>query len=73
MEIPSHYRPRTRIGRFRWIYFVTTFLLTQWPFISWANRIEPQIFGLPFFYMYLNIVYTLILAGLATLWPGRKS
>jgi hypothetical protein len=74
MQIPSHYRPRTRRGWFFLAYFLVAFALTQWPFLAWANRIYPLILGLPFLYAYLCIVYAAILAGLLMLlrpWGGR--
>ena len=74
MQIRSHYRPRTWRGWFFLVYFVVTFALTQWPFIGWANRIDPLVFGLPFLYAYLCLVYVAILAGLLMLlrpWGGR--
>ena len=71
MQIPSHLRPRTRRGWFIIAYFVVMFALTQWPFLAWANRIEPLILGLPFLYAYLCIVYALMLGGVGLLWRWR--
>jgi len=71
MDIPSHFRPRSNRGWFMIGYFFVLFSLTQWPFLAWANRIEPIVFGLPFLYAYLCIVYTLMLLGLWLLWRWR--
>ncbi len=64
MEIPSHYRPRTSRGRFFIGCFAVLFAFTQWPFLAWANRIEPLVFGLPFLYAYLSAIYALMLVAL---------
>ena len=71
MQIPSHLRPRSARGWFIIAYFVALFALTQWPFLAWANRIEPLVFGLPFLYAYLSIDYALMLVGLWLLWRWR--
>lgn len=55
---PSHYRPRTRAGRIALVAFLTLLALTQPPFVGLANRIEPWLFGLPFLYTYLLLLYT---------------
>ena len=63
MDIPSHYRPRTPRG---WLFlgvFAVLFALTQWPFLAWANRIEPLVFGLPFLYAYLTGILGLLILG----------
>ncbi len=71
MEIPSHYFPRTGRTRFLIAYFAVLLALTQWPFLAWANRIEPLILGFPFLYAYLSIDYALMLVGLGLLWRWR--
>ena len=71
METPSHYRPRSRRG---WLFigcFAALFAFTQWPFLAWANRIEPLVFGLPFLYVYLSVIYALTLVALWLLWRFR--
>jgi len=46
--------------------------LAQWPALALANRIEPRIFGMPFLYAWLLLLY---LAAIALLiraaWPDR--
>ena len=71
MQLPSHYIPRTGRVRFLVVYFALLLALTQWPFLAWANRIEPLILGFPFLYAYLSIDYTLMLFGLLLLWRWR--
>lgn len=66
-RIPSHYRPRSTRGWFLLVYFIVMFALGQWPFLPWANRVYPVIWGFPFLYAYLTTVYALILAGLLLL------
>ena len=54
----SHYLPRTREGWIATVLFVALFALTQPPFVhGFANRIEPTVFGLPFLYVYLLVLY----------------
>lgn len=54
----SHFIPRTRDGWFGVIAFLGLFALTQPPLVFLvANRIEPRIFGVPFLYAYLLIIY----------------
>ncbi len=54
----SHFLPRTRPGWIAVILFVGLFALTQPPFVYLlANRIEPQLLGLPFLYTYLLVIY----------------
>ena len=67
----SHYLPRTRNGWIAVTLFVVLFALTQPPFVhTVANRIEPWLFGLPFLYAYLLILYCALIAVL--LWAQRK-
>ncbi len=61
----SHLRPRTKNGWIAVIAFVALFALTQPPIVYLlANRIEPSVFGLPFLYAYLLVVYVLLIAVL---------
>ncbi len=48
----------------RWLYGVLLLLfgLTQWPLLAWANRIEPTLYGVPFLYVYLLVIYLLAIA-----------
>ena len=67
----SHYLPRTRNGWIAVTLFVVLFALTQPPFVhTIANRIEPWLFGLPFLYAYLLILYCALIAVL--LWAQHK-
>jgi len=67
----SHYLPRTRDGWIAILSFLILFALTQPPFVhSVANRISPWLFGLPFFYAYLLIVYCALIAVL--IWAQRR-
>jgi hypothetical protein len=67
----SHYRPRTRAGWSALIAFVTLFALTQPPLVyAVANRITPLIFGLPFLYAYLLVLYCSLIVVL--IWAQRR-
>ena len=67
----SHFLPRTRPGWIAVILFVGLFALTQPPFVYLlANRIEPQLFGLPFLYTYLLVIYFALIAVL--IWAVRR-
>ena len=53
------------------ILFVGLFALTQPPFVhTLANRIEPWVFGLPFLYTYLLVIYFALIAVL--IWAVRR-
>ena len=69
---PSHYRPRTTLGRIAVVLFLGLFALTQPPFVHGvANRIEPWIVGFPFLYFYLLALYTALIAVLFWMhWKG---
>ncbi|MEX1181803.1 MAG: hypothetical protein WEF86_01110 [Gemmatimonadota bacterium] len=61
----SHWWPRTRDGRIALLTFIALFLLAQPPLVyRLANRIEPQIFGMPFLFFYLMVVYIALIAVL---------
>ncbi len=68
----SHLLPRTGRGWVAVISFLGLFALVEPPFVySLANRIEPWVFGLPFLYFYLLVVYTALIGVL--LWAlGRR-
>lgn len=38
-------------------------ILTQGPFVAWANRVEPFILGMPFLYFWLTFWYVLLVVG----------
>ena len=61
----NHFVPRTRAGRWAVILFLSLFALTQPPILHlFANRIQPWLFGLPFLYAYLLILYLLLIGVL---------
>ncbi len=67
----SHYFPRTRDGWIATVLFVALFALTQPPFVhGFANRIEPRVFGLPFLYAYLLVLYCALIGVL--IWAFRR-
>jgi hypothetical protein len=67
----SHYRPRTRAGWIAVVLFLALLSLAEPPIVtSWANRIEPWIFGMPFLYSYLLIVYVALIGVL--LWAQSR-
>jgi hypothetical protein len=67
----SHYLPRTREGWIATVLFLVLFALTQPPFVHRiANRIEPTVFGLPFLYVYLLVLYFLLIGVL--IWAFRR-
>ena len=58
----SHLIPRTRDGWIATISFVALFLLAMPPVTHTVlNRVEPWIFGLPFFYVVLLGIYTALI------------
>lgn len=68
----SHFIPRTFNGRLAVTCFVLGFLLAEPPILyRWANRIEPWLFGMPFLYSYLLMVYG-ALVGLLLWIHGRR-
>ena len=70
-DYPSHYRPRTRAGWIAVVLFLALMSLVEPPIVtSWANRIEPWIFGMPFLYSYLLIVYVALIGVL--LWAQSR-
>jgi len=67
----SHYLPRTRNGWFAVVLFLGLFAFTQPPLVFLiANRIEPWVFGVPFLYAYLLVIYCALIAVL--FWTQRK-
>lgn len=62
---PSHLLPRSRRGRIALIAFAVLFALVQPPVVHRAaNRVEPWIFGLPFLFVYLLVVYSALIGVL---------
>ena len=67
----SHYRPRTRAGWIAVFAFLGLFLFIQPPLVFWiANRSDPWVLGLPFFYVYMLVLYCALIGVL--LWAKRK-
>jgi hypothetical protein len=67
----SHYLPRTREGWIGVILFLVLFALAEPPVVfSLANRIEPWVFGVPFLYAYLLVVYFALIGVL--IWVMRR-
>ncbi len=56
-SFPSHLIPRTRLGRRVVGLYIVLFLCAQWPIVALANRDEPTVFGLPFLFVFLAVVY----------------
>ena len=67
----SHLLPRTRQGWVAVLLFLGLFALVEPPFVhTVANRVEPWIFGFPFLYTYLLVIYSALIGVL--LWALRR-
>ena len=67
----SHLLPRTREGWIAVFLFLGLFALVEPPFVhSFANRIEPWLFGFPFLYTYLLVLYVALIGVL--IWALRR-
>ena len=67
----SHLRPRTRDGWVAVLLFLGLFLLVEPPFVhGFANRVEPWLFGFPFLYTYLLVLYSALICVL--IWALRR-
>ena len=67
----SHFWPRTRDGRIAVVAFVLLFMLAMPPMTHTVlNRIEPTFLGLPFFYVALFVVYSVLIGALV--WAYRR-
>jgi len=67
----SHYLPRTRRGWIAVVLFLGLLSLAQPPIVhTIANRIEPRVFGIPFLYTYLLLIYCCLITVL--LWARRR-
>ena len=67
----SHLWPRTRDGRVALVAFVLLFMLAMPPVThSVLNRIEPTFLGLPFLYVALFVVYSVLIGVL--IWAYRR-
>ena len=68
---PSHFRPRTSAGWVAVGLFLGLFAFTQPPLVFvLGNRIEPDLLGVPFLYVYLLVLYTALIGVL--IWAQRK-
>ena len=64
-EQRSHLVPRTRDGKVATLAFLALFVLAMPPMTHTVlNRIEPTLFGLPFFYVSLFVIYTALIGVL---------
>ena len=73
MQTPrkSHFAPRTRDGRIATAAFLALFLLAMPPVThQLLNRAEPWVFGLPFLYASLLVVYCALIGVL--LWALQR-
>ena len=67
----SHYLPRTRLGWIAVLLFLGILTLAQPPIVNTVvNRIEPRVFGIPFLYTYLLLVYCCLISVL--LWARHR-
>ncbi len=62
MPFKSHFVPRSRTGKRVVLIILCLYLIIQWPILQLANRIEPFIFGIPFLYFYLLVIYLAIIS-----------
>jgi uncharacterized membrane protein len=61
----SHFVPRTRDGRTATLAFILLFALCMPPFTHTVlNRIEPTVFGIPFLWVALFVIYALLIGVL---------
>lgn len=63
-DFRSHYLPRTAKGRASVFLFIAALAFAEWPLLPLANRIEPTLFGFPFLFTYLTVIYAIKLAVL---------
>ncbi len=67
----SHFLPRTRDGWIATISFVLIFLLAMPPVThTLLNRVDPQLFGLPFIYVALLAICAALIGVLV--WALRR-
>ncbi len=70
-QFRSHYLPRTHAGWVAIVSFAILMAMAQPPIVhTLANRIEPSLWGMPFLYVYLLVVYVLMIGVL--IWAMRK-
>lgn len=68
----SHLIPRTRDGRIAAVAFLAVFLVALPPVThSVLNRTEPWLFGVPFLYAMLLVVYVALIGILIWVWRRR--
>ncbi len=67
----THLRPRTRKGWVATITFLVVFAFCQPPLVFvLGNRIEPRVFGAPFLWGYLLLIYCVLIGVL--IWTERS-
>jgi uncharacterized membrane protein len=67
----SHFIPRTRDGWIATISFVVLLLFAMPPVTHTVlNRVDPWLFGLPFFYAVLLLIYIVLIGVL--IWTYRR-
>jgi len=67
----SHYLPRTGTGWITLVTLIALFSLAEPPLVFViANRVEPWLFGMPFLYAYLLIIYTAMISVM--IWARRR-
>lgn len=54
--------------RFWYAFFALTFLGFVWPGVTFANRIEPFVFGLPFLFFWFVALISLQFAALVVMY-----
>jgi hypothetical protein len=68
LTAPGQRRSRLR----RPVWSLIPLLLAQGPALALANRIEPRLFGMPFLYGWLLLLYLVAIALLIfAAWPDR--
>ncbi len=73
MSFRSHYLPRSRSGWIALLTFLGLMALVQPPLVFWveARFGSLWVLGLPFFYVYLGVVYFALIGVL--LWAVRRA
>lgn len=55
------------------LYFVVCFAANVWPLATYANRIEPMVFGLPFFFFWGVMWVVLVFFGVLGMYLSETS
>ena len=68
--------PRTLKGKIAAIIWLITFLMVQYPIITWANRAQPYVLGAPFnffwWWAWFNIVALVEIVIAWKVWEVRE-